>query len=315
MRYIGIDFGGTNISAGLVDEDGVILTKATTPTMNGRPYEDIFDDIKMLCDKVMEDAGEDISNVGYIGIGIPGSIDRKKGTLKYANNLSFSDINIVEEMQKRVALPVYIENDANCAAIGENICGASKGENSVIYITIGTGVGVGIILNGKLFNGTFGGGGEAGHMVIVANGEKCTCGRYGCWEAYASASALTREGRMAAAKYPNGEIYRLSDGNIKLITAKMVFDAADNGDETAMEIIDDFVKYVAIGVVNLINIFQPEAVVIGGGVCAQGDKLTEPLKKICAEKVYGGELKTRISIASLGNDAGIIGAALLGKRL
>lgn len=313
MYYIGIDLGGTNISAGIADENGNILVKASTPTMNGRAAEDIIDDMSGLCSKLMEELKLEVNDIESIGVGMPGTMDKKKGISIYANNLNFDNVNIVEEMRKRINLPCYIENDANCAAIGENVCGVAYGSKSLIYITIGTGVGAGIIINGKVFDGSFGGGGEAGHMVIVAEGEECTCGRKGCWEAYASASALRREGRIAAAKYPNSKIYDLVDGNIKLIDAKTVFDAADLGDEIALEIIDKYIKYLGIGLVNLVNIFQPEAIIIGGGVCAQGDKVIKPLIEILNEKVYGKELKTKISIATLGNDAGIVGAAMLGK--
>lgn len=313
MYYLGIDVGGTNISAGIVTEEGKLIAKATTPTMNGRNSEDILDDMAALCFRICQDKDIDMEDIKSIGIGLPGVMDKKKGLLKYANNLNFDNVNVVKEMKSRTGLPVYIENDANCAAIGENTCGASKGEKNVIYVTLGTGVGAGIILNGKIFDGAFGNGGEAGHMVIVAEGEECSCGRKGCWEAYASASALRREGRIAAAKYPNCEIYNLVDGNIKLVDAKTVFDAADRGDSIAEGIIDMYIKYVAVGLVNLINIFQPESIVIGGGICAQGDRVINPVKKIMKEKVYGGDLKTEISVATLGNDAGIVGAAMLGK--
>lgn len=313
MLYIGIDLGGTNISAGIADENGNILVKASTPTMNGRDSEDILEDMAGLSRRLMEELNVTEKDIEAIGIGLPGIIDKQKGVSVYANNLNFNNVNIVEEMQKKINLPCYIENDANCAAIGENVCGVAYGSENLIYITIGTGVGAGIIINGKVFDGSFGGGGEAGHMVIVAEGEECTCGRKGCWEAYASASALRREGRIAAAKYPNSKIYDLVDGNIKLIDAKTVFDAADLGDEVAKDIIDRYIKYVAIGLVNLVNIFQPEAIIIGGGVCAQGDKVITPLKEILSERVYGGELKTKICVATLGNDAGIVGAAMLGR--
>lgn len=150
-------------------------------------------------------------------------------------------------------------------------------------------------------------------MVIKAEGELCTCGRKGCWEAYASATALRREGRIAAAKYPNSEIYNLVDGNIKLIDAKTVFDAADLNDPVALDILDSYSKYLAIGLVNIVNIFQPETIVIGGGICVQGDRIIKPVTKILQDRIYGGELKTRLAVATLGNDAGIVGAALLYK--
>jgi glucokinase len=313
MYLLGIDLGGTNISVGLVNEKGELLAKTTTPTMNGRNADDILDDMARLCYKLLSDMNLKVEDVHSLGVGLPGLMDKEKGVLIYANNLNFDNVNVVKEMQKRIDLPVYIENDANCAAIGEITCGAAHGDKNVIYVTLGTGVGAGIIINGKVFDGAFGGGGEAGHMVIIAEGELCTCGRKGCWEAYASAYALRREGRIAAAKYPNGKIYELVDGNIKLIDAKTVFDAAELGDEKALEIIDWYIKYVAIGLVNLVNIFQPEAIVIGGGICAQGDRVIKPVTRILHDRVYGGQLKTKIAVATLGNDAGIVGAAIIGR--
>ncbi|MBO5560616.1 MAG: ROK family protein [Firmicutes bacterium] len=314
MLYLGIDLGGTNITAGLVDETGKLIDKKTTPTMNGRQADGILDDMASLCEKLIEENDITIKDIKSLGIGLPGLMDKKKGVLIYANNLNFDGVNVVKEMKKRIDLPVYIENDANCAAIGENTCGAAYGDKNVIYVTLGTGVGAGIIIDGKVFDGSFGGGGEAGHMVIVADGELCTCGRKGCWEAYASASALRREGRIAAAKYPSSRIFQKVDGDIRLIDAKTVFDAADEGDEAAMNIVHDYQIYVAIGLVNLVNIFQPEAIVIGGGICARGSKLTDPIIDILNTRVYGGKLKTKIVVATLGNDAGIVGAAMLGKK-
>jgi glucokinase len=313
MYYLGVDIGGTNISVGIIDESGKLMDKASTPTMQGRDYHDILGDAARLCISLLEKNELDIADVHSVGVGLPGLVDKKSGCLVYANNLSFDHINVIEEMKRYIDKPIFIENDANCAAIGEMMCGAAHGDKNVIYITLGTGVGAGIILNGKLFKGAFGGGGEAGHMVIMAEGEMCTCGRKGCWEAYASATALRREGRIAAAKYPNSEIYNLVDGNIKLIDAKTVFDAADLNDEVALDIVDTYSKHLAIGLVNLVNIFQPETIVIGGGICARGDRVITPVTQILKERVYGGELKTKLAIASLGNDAGIVGAALLYK--
>lgn len=314
MYYLGADIGGTNISVGIVDKDCKIIDKASTPTIQGRDYHGIIGDMVNLCKELAEKNNIALSEINSLGIGLPGLLDKKKGRLVYASNLSFDHINVIDEVKKLIDLPIYIENDANCAAIGEMVCGAANGNKNVIYITLGTGVGAGIILNGKVFRGAFGGGGEAGHMVIRAEGEMCTCGRKGCWEAYASATALRREGRIAAAKYPNSEIYNLVDGNIKLIDAKTVFDAADLNDKVALEIVDIYTKCVAIGLVNLVNIFEPEAIVIGGGICAQGDRVIKPVTKILSERVYGGVLKTKVCVASLGNDAGIVGAAMLYKN-
>ncbi len=314
MYYLGIDIGGTNISAGIIDESNSLLAKGSTPTIQGRDYHDILGDSARLCLDLMKKSNISMEEIYSVGIGLPGLVDTKEGCLIYANNLSFDHISVIDEVKRFINKPIFIDNDANCAAIGEMMCGAAHGDKNVIYITLGTGVGAGIILDGKVFRGAFGGGGEAGHMVIMADGEMCTCGRKGCWEAYASATALRREGRIAAAKYPNSEIYHLVDGNIKLIDAKTVFDAADLGDEVALNILDAFSKHLAIGLVNLVNIFQPETIVIGGGICAQGDRVITPVTRILQERVYGGELKTKLALATLGNDAGIVGAALLYKN-
>lgn len=313
MYYLGVDLGGTNIFVGLVDENGKIISKETTPTISVRSDELILKDLIELCKKIVKDNNLELKDIEYVGIGVPGTVDRENGILKYANNLNFDNTNIVEIVGTSLGLPVYLENDANCAAIGEMTAGAGNGQKNVIYITLGTGVGSGIIVNGKLLRGAFGGGSEAGHMVVMYEGEQCSCGRLGCWESYASATALAREGRMAAAKYPNCEIYNLVDGNIKLINAKMVFDAGDKGDEVALDIIDKYIKYIAIGVVNLVNIFEPQSVIIGGGVCAQGVKITRPIQQIVHDKAYGGDCKTVVRVAELGNEAGIVGAAMLGK--
>jgi glucokinase len=313
MYYIGVDVGGTNISAGILDEDYKMIVKGSTPTMQGRDYHAILEDMSRLCLSLMEKNNITMDEISSVGIGLPGLVDVEEGTLVYANNLCFGHIEVISEVKKYFDKPIFIDNDANCAAIGEMMCGSAHGDKNVIYITLGTGVGAGIILNGKVFRGAFGGGAEAGHMVIMAEGEVCTCGRKGCWEAYASATALRREGRIAAAKYPNSEIYNLVDGNIKLIDAKTVFDAADLNDEVALKIVDDYTKYLAIGLVNIVNIFQPETIIFGGGICAQGNRMLGPVTDILKEKVYGGELKTKLAVATLGNDAGIVGAALLYK--
>lgn len=311
MYYLGIDLGGTNISGGIVNEKAELLIKSSTPTMNGRDYHEIIKDMATLGLKLIDDLGITLEDIEEVGLGLPGLVDKKKGTFLFGSNLSFNHINVVEEFTKYIDKPIRIENDANCAAMGEVMCGAARGNKNVIFVTLGTGVGAGFIINGKLFEGAFGGGSEAGHMVIVAEGEECACGRKGCWEAYASANALKREGRIAAAKYPNCEIYKMVDGNIKLIDAKIVFEAADRGDKVAKEIEDRYIKSVAIGLVNLVNVFQPETVVLGGGICGRGDKLLKPVKKILEDRVYGGELKTKITLASLGKEAGIVGAATL----
>lgn len=314
MYYIGIDLGGTNISAGLVNEKGEILLRDSRLTLKERGYEAIVKDMASICADFIKKMNINVEDVHSIGIGSPGVPDTEAGILLYSNNLNFRNVPLRDELKKYFDLPVFIENDANCAAFGESISGAAADYTDSITVTLGTGIGSGIIINGSIFNGSFYGGGEVGHMVIKADGETCTCGRKGCWEAYASATALIRETRIAAAKYPNSEIFSLVNGDIKLIDAKVPFDAAEKGDEIAAEIINNYIRYLAVGITNLINIFQPHAIVIGGGVCAQGNKIIEPLTKYVKSRVYGGILKTKIVTAKLGNDAGIVGAAFLSKN-
>ncbi len=313
MYYIGVDLGGTNIAAGIVEENGTIIRKASVPTLGERNYQEVLKDLAQLCIKLMEEEGLTIKDIHSIGIGSPGTPDPKNGIWVYASNLNFDNIPICAEVRKYIDVPVYIENDANCAALGESTCGAAKGYNNSLTITLGTGVGSGIIIGGKIYSGSFFAGGEIGHHVINVDGELCGCGRKGCWEAYASATGLIRDARISAARYPHSEIFKLVNGDIRMINAKTPFDAAEKGDEIAIKLVQDYIKYVAIGLANIINIFQPEVIVIGGGVCAQGEVLRAPLEACVKEMVYGGIYKTKLVIATLGNDAGIVGAAMLHK--
>ena len=215
------------------------------------------------------------------------------------------------KIQGEINLPVYLENDANCAALGEHMVGAAKGSDSSITVTLGTGIGGGIILGGKIISGAYGDAGEIGHMVISPNGEPCTCGTHGCWEAYASATALIRQAKIASIYAPESQIVKEVDNDLRLITGKTVFDAADLGDETAKSVIQQYLFYVSIGLANLVNILQPETIAMGGGICAQGEKILRPIGEMTESMVFGRNLKTKLVTAALGNDAGIIGAAAL----
>ena len=315
MYYVGIDLGGTNIAAALVNENGDIIRKTSIPTFNERQYEEICKDMGMLAKKVIEDEGISLDEVKSIGVGSPGTPDSENGILIYTNNFkNFNNVPVRTEIQKYVDLPVYLENDANCAALGESVVGAGKGYKDCVAITLGTGVGGGIIIDGKIVAGSFHGGAEIGHMVIQAGGEQCNCGRKGCFESYSSATALIRDARIAAAKYPSCKINKLVNGDLSKMNAKIPFDAAQAGDEVAIKVIDRYISYLAVGIGNCINIFEPQVLIIGGGVCAQKDNLLIPLIGKDKNECYGNaDLKTKITIAELGNDAGIIGAAMLGK--
>ena len=314
MYRVGIDLGGTNIAAGLVNMDGNIVYKDSVPTQRERPYQEIIKDMAMLTKKVIEESKVPMEEVKSIGVGSPGTPDCKNGVIVYNNNLNFRNVPIREEMQKYINLPVYVDNDANCAALAESAAGAAKGTSTSVTITLGTGIGSGIIIDGKVYSGFNFAGGEIGHTVIVVDGEQCTCGRKGCWEAYAAATALIRQTKCAAKENPESIINKLVDGDLDKVDAKTAFDAAKLGDKTGEAVVKQYIRYIAEGVINVINIFMPEVLVIGGGVCKEGDYLLNPLKEIVSAGVYSREEipQTQIKTAQLGNDAGIVGAAMLG---
>lgn len=317
MYYIGVDLGGTSIKVGLINSEYKIIQSATLPTRRERTAEEIIEDMAMLCKELMGEHGLEEKDVHSIGIGCPGMASPKDGVIIYSSNLNFNNINVREEMQKHINLDVYVENDANAATLGEAICGAAKDKDSVVMVTLGTGVGGGIIIHGKIFGGAFYGGAELGHQAIEINGLQCGCGRKGCWEQYASATALIRQAKEAVAKYPESAMVRLAENqDVENINAKVVFDAADENDEVALAVLDQYYRYVATGIADMVTILQPEVVVIGGGVSAQKEKLTIPVAKYVQDEMYGDiKLQTEIKAATLGNDAGIIGAALVGTRI
>ncbi len=309
MYYIGVDLGGTNIAVGLVNEKAEIVHKDSIKSNLPRPAEELLKDMAELILKVCRDAGVSVDEIKSIGIGSPGSCDCANGVLVYANNLGYENVSFKDEIHKYIDKPVYIENDANVAALAEYIKKGTKME-CFAMVTLGTGVGGGVIMNGKIFSAFNGAGAELGHTVIVSGGEPCTCGRKGCWEAYASATALIRQTKAEMAKSPNSIMHEI--GKVK-VNGRTAFDAAKQGDEAGKRVVDGYIRYVAEGITNVINIFQPEELVIGGGICNEGDYLLLPIIDYVNKNQYVRKLKTtKISIAELGNDAGIIGAAMLG---
>ncbi len=310
MIYVGIDLGGTNIAAGIVGESGKLLHKKSIPTGADRDALAVIKDMAQVAMDVVAENGYTMDDVVSVGIGSPGSVDKAKGELVYANNLPFSHTPMRAEMQKYINKPIYIDNDANCAAWAEAMAGATKGVDDSIAITLGTGVGGGIVVNGKLYSGFNFIGGELGHTVIAVDGEPCSCGRKGCWEAYASATALIRQTKRAAEAHKDSKMWNYTkDGKFSGRTA---FLAAKDGDKAAQEVVDNYVKYVGCGIANMINIFQPEVLVVGGGVANEGDNLLNPVREYVKKETYAKDIKAcRIEKAYLGNDAGIIGAALL----
>lgn len=312
--YVGIDLGGTNIVAGVVDENYNIVAKASTKTNCPRPAEEIADDMAKMALQAVENAKLSIDDVEWIGVGTPGIANSETGIIEYSNNLGFENTPMVEYIQKTIKKPVFIENDANAAAYGEFVAGAAKGANNAVCITLGTGVGGGIIIDGKIYAGSNFAGAEIGHTVIEVDGAQCSCGRKGCFEAYSSATGLIRMTNEAIALHPDCVMKKLADERGK-VNARTAFDAMREGDEYAKAVIDKYIKYLAAGITNTINIFQPDILCIGGGVCNEGDPLLLPVKALVKQEVYTRNSKknTEIVIAQLGNDAGIIGAAFLGN--
>ena len=314
MVYIGIDLGGTGIKIGVVDESGTILSQGETPTLAGRPYEDIIADMGRCMLDVMARGGFEEKDIASIGVGIPGVADEKTGHVIFCTNLGWSDVPLRTELQTYLNKPVDIDNDATVAGFAESICGVSAGCHSSVFMTLGTGVGGGIVINHKIYSGSHGVGSELGHMTVQCEGRPCTCGSIGCWEQYSSATALIRQGREAVEKNPDSLIVKMVNGDLSKIEARTVIDAAREGDKVACEVYDKYIYYLAIGIVAIINAFDPEIIALGGGVSKAGDFLLKPLREKVAKYVFYKDLPyAKIEIATLGSDAGIIGAAMLGK--
>ena len=310
---IGIDLGGTNIAAGLVTDDGKIIAKGSTPTLLPRDYKEIVKDMANLSKKLIADNNLSADEIKGIGIGCPGSVDTKTGIVAYSNNLKMDHAPVADELKKYFDLPVSMLNDADAAAFGEFMINGND-VDSFIFITLGTGVGGGIVINKKVYNGFNAAGGELGHITLVHGGIPCNCGNVGCWEAYASVTALIRQTKEAMEKHPESLMTEIANKEGK-VSGRTSFEAAKAGDKVAKEVVKQYCEYVASGLVSIINIFQPEKLVIGGGISKEGDYLLKPIIEYCNAHEYNKYLKkVDISIATLFNDAGIIGAALSCKN-
>ena len=315
MYRIGIDLGGTNIAAGLVNENYQIVRKGSVPTNAAtRTAEEIAQAMAALCKEICAAQGIELSDVAAIGVASPGIADHTNGVVEYANNLPFRHFEIAKTLRTLIGVEnIHVENDANAAAWGEAVAGAARGTANSVMITLGTGVGGGVIVDRKVVSGFNFAGGELGHMVIEKGGVPCSCGRRGCWEAYSSATALIRmtnekieECRKTGRKTAMDKVSK--------VNGRTAFDAMRAGDDAAREVVDTYISYLATGITNIINIFQPEVLSIGGGVSGERDNLLKPLLPLINAEKYGGGTvpETKICIAELGNDAGIIGAAFLG---
>ena len=279
-----------------------------------RGYGAVIQDIANLGISAVEKSGHTMDEVKAIGIGIPGIMDQRTGIVPFCTNLGWHDVPIIEEMKKYTDVPVYVDNDATVAGLAESVKGVSAGTQSSVFITLGTGVGGGVVMNGKVFSGSHGVATEIGHMVTVAGGLPCTCGKRGCWERYASATALIRAGRVLCAENPSCRLMTHVDGNIRTITAKDVIDLAMMGDEDCVKIFNDYVYHLVVGLTNLINVYDPEVIVLGGGVSHCGDFLLNAVRSQLPKYVFFKTMPhARVELARLTNDAGIIGAAMLGR--
>ena len=312
--YIGIDLGGTNIVAGVVDENYKIISKASTKTNLPRPEKEIAADMARVSVQAVKEAGLDMNQIEWVGIGTPGIANSEKGIIEYSCNLGFDNTPMVDYIKEYIDKPVFIENDANAAAYGEYVAGAAKGAKNAVCITLGTGVGGGIIIDGRIYSGSNFAGAEIGHTVIEVDGPECACGRRGCFEVFSSATGLIRMTKEAMDNDKDTLMHKITAVRNGKVTARTSFDAMRMGDKTAKAVVDKFIKYLAAGITNTINIFQPDILCIGGGVCNEGDPLLLPVRALVKKEVYtrNSPKNTEIVIAKLGNDAGIIGAAFLG---
>lgn len=310
--YIGIDLGGTNIAAGIVREDGKIVVQSSVPTLSQRPTDEIVKDMVFLSKQLIKDAELELNDIEAVGIGCPGTINFETGEVIYSNNIKMEHYMLAKEFQKYLNLPVKIDNDANCAAMGEYIV---SGNNVPIFmfITLGTGVGSGLILNGKVFRGFNGAASEAGHITLVSGGEPCTCGKRGCWETYALVTALIRQTKVAMEKNPESLMHEIAKAEGK-ISGRTSFDAAKQGDKAAQAVVKQYAQYVADGIVSVENVLQPDIISVGGGISREGEYLLQPVCEYAAANGFNKFMpKTKIVTAQSFNDAGIIGAAMIAK--
>lgn len=314
MYRIGIDLGGTNIVAGIIDENNKIVAKASRKTNVPRAAELIFDDMAAAVKDAMSQIHITNDDLISVGVGTPGSVNKAEGLIEFANNLGFDNLPAYKLLKDRLGFDkVYFDNDANCAALGEAVAGCGKGVKDFIMITLGTGVGSGIIVNGKLVTGVNYAAGEMGHSVLVYNGLQCNCGRKGCWEKYSSATALISQTKDAMKNNYSSLMWDLVGNDMNKVNGRTAFDAMRKGDATAQSVVNNYVSLLACGIGNIINIFQPDMVCVGGGVGNERENLLGPVRKLLSSEIYSIHAKkqTKLVAAELGNDAGIIGAALL----
>lgn len=309
MYRIGIDLGGTNIAVGVVDEQYQLISQTSVPTGAHRPWQAVVDDMCAAVEDALDKAHITIDECKCIGVGSPGTCDSEKGIVVRAYNLHWFNVPLCDTLSDHFGIPSYLSNDANCVALAETVAGNAIGCKNMVLITLGTGVGGGIVIDGKIYAGMRSLGAELGHILLVLDGEPCSCGRRGCWEAYASVTALIRQAAAAAKEHPDSMLHAVDE-----LTGKAVFDAADAGDEEAKRVIARWCEYVAAGMTDMVNALAPERILVGGGISRQGEKLLRPIRDYVVANCFGGKegAVPVIEAATLHGEAGIIGAAALG---
>ncbi len=309
MYYVGIDLGGTNIKVGLVNENREILLYKSIPTLVERGFDEILKDMAELVDEIIKEAGLNLNDIKHIGIGMPGVVDNELGTVNDNSNIRVKNYPIRQRFQQYIDKPVFLGNDANVAAWAEYICGCGKNTKNFLMLTLGTGVGGGIVLNGKLFTGSHNIGAEIGHTTFIEGGNQCGCGKKGCVEAYCSAAALIKMAQRDLDKFPDSVISKAEK-----INARLIIDAAKNNDKFGVRLFNEYASNLAKVCGSLINFLDPDVIALGGGVANAGDFLIDKVNEEAGKYVLLSDLmNTKILKAQMGNDAGIIGAALLGE--
>lgn len=314
--YLGIDLGGTNVAVGVVDENYQILGRANVKTKAFHPAEEIADDMAASARDALLNAGITIDDIEWVGVGTPGTVNPETGVVGFAANLGFSNTPLGTLIKERLGKTVYVENDANAAAYGELSAGAAKGLDHVLMITLGTGVGGGIIIGGKIYSGFNYKGAELGHIGMVHNGVPCTCGRRGCIESYCSMTGLIRMTRESMQLNAKSKMWELAENSLDKVSGRTAFDAMRAGDAAGAAVVNEYIEYLAYAVSGMINLFQPQAIVVGGGISKEGETLLRPLRDRAYPQTFNHDPDycTKILRATLGNDAGIIGAAMLGNQ-
>ncbi len=316
MKYIGVDLGGTHMAAGVVGEDGVIYSKAETSTLPGRPFESIIADMGSVADKALKKSGFSLDDISCVGVGIPGIADNEKGNVIFCTNLFWEDEPLRKELQKYINKPVWIENDATVAGFAENAIGVSRGCKSSVFLTIGTGLGSGIVIDGKPWTGAHGVASELGHLTMAIDGEPCTCGKDGCLERYCSATALVRMAKEICISHPDCDISKRVNGQLDALNAKIIIDSAKDGDSLSLMLFNRYTRYLALALNTIVSFLDPEMIVLGGGVSHAGEFLLNSImEKIPNYLMFKSMPFAEVRLATLGNDAGIIGSAFLARDM